>query len=256
MRGADCAHNSKMETGKLPRRVIYCCAVILLLLAVAGWRRAGHWLVREDPLARADAVVVLSGGMPFRAEAAAKLVQMGYAPEIWVSRPAGAQAELAALGIHFVGDEEYDREVLLHGRVPPDAIHIFPDVIVDTEQEVEEIAREMQRTGKTKVIIVTSPPHTRRVRALWAELVPKDRTAIVRAAYEDPFDADHWWRNTRDALSVTREVLALMNAWAGLPIRPHSELAGAAPVLPGLSASGPVHSLDKQVLQRKLKPIQ
>jgi hypothetical protein len=40
---------------------------------------------------------------------------------------------------------------------------------------------------------------------------------IVRASSQDPFDARHWWRNTTDALDVVREVLGLLNAWAGLP---------------------------------------
>ena len=41
---------------------------------------------------------------------------------------------------------------------------------------------------------------------------------MVRAAPEDPFDPRHWWRNSRDALDVVREVLGLLNAWAGLPV--------------------------------------
>ena len=62
---------------------------------------------------------------------------------------------------------------------------------------MNEITREMQRLGKTKVIIVTSPPHIRRVRTLWKRLAARQNQAIVRAAFEDLFDADHWWRNTR-----------------------------------------------------------
>jgi hypothetical protein len=42
----------------------------------------------------------------------------------------------------------------------------------------------------------------------------------VRAAGTDGFDAAHWWRNTHDALDVVREVLGLLNAWAGLPLQP------------------------------------
>ena len=75
---------------------------------------------------------------------------------------------------------------------------------------------------------MTSPPHTRRVRGLWHKLAPQNTKLIVHAAWQDPFDADHWWQNTRDALSVSREYFALMNLWAGLPIRPHSEVAPAS----------------------------
>jgi len=215
--------NAQAKPGPKRKPVLLGSAVLLLLLvaAVMAWRGAGRWLVREDPLSTADAVVVLSGGTPYRAEEAAKLFRMGDARQVWVSRPVGPASDLEKLGIHFIGSEEYDREVLLREGVPDQAVQILPDEIVNTEQEVHEISREMQRQGISKVIIVTSPQHTRRVRTLWAKLAPGDRKAVVRAAYEDPFDADHWWRNTRDALSVTREMLGLINAWAGLPVRPH-----------------------------------
>ena len=68
-----------------------------------------------------------------------------------------------------------------------------------------------QRAGWTS-------PHTRRVRALWRALTRDQSRAIVRAASADSYDGDHWWRNTRDALDVVREVLGLMNTWAGLPL--------------------------------------
>ncbi len=89
------------------------------------FRNAGHWLVREDPLGKADVIVVLSGGLPFRAEGAASVFKSGYAPAVWVSRPEGPQEELAALGIHFVGEEEYNREILVQEGVPDSAIRDF-----------------------------------------------------------------------------------------------------------------------------------
>jgi len=211
----------EMKTPSLRRR-----AVLLVLLLLAGsviaFRQAGRWLVREDPLSRADLIVVLSGAIPYRAEGAAKVFRLGYAPEVWVSRPESPAEELQELGIHFVGEEEYNHQILIQEGVPESAVHIFPETVANTEQEVEEIAREMRRTGKTTVIIVTSPQHTRRVKALWKTIVGNDPKLIVRAAAEDPFDADHWWRNTRDSLAVVREYLGLANVWSGLPVRPHN----------------------------------
>jgi uncharacterized SAM-binding protein YcdF (DUF218 family) len=211
-----------MKNAKLTRRLLGLFVLVVFLVAVlAGLRGAGRWLVREDPLSSADVIIVLSGRMPYRAEEAGKVFRMGYAPEVWVSRPESPRGRLEKLGIRFVGEEEYSREILIHQGVPEAAVHILPNTIVDTEQEVEETAREMRRTGKTRVILITSPEHTRRVRALWKKLVGENPKAIVRAAREDPFDPDHWWRNTRDAFAVVREMLGLMNAWAGLPVRPH-----------------------------------
>jgi uncharacterized SAM-binding protein YcdF (DUF218 family) len=199
-------------------------AIVLVAFAAAAiiaFRAVGNWLIREDALAPSNVIVVLSGSMPARAERAATVYRMGYAPEVWVSRPESEAADLAKLGVHYIGEEEYDRQVLIHEGVPESAIHIFPGAVIDTEQEVQETARLMRAQQKTTVIIVTSPPHTRRVRALWRNLVGENPKLIVRAAWEDTFDSQHWWKNTRDTFAVIREIMGLLNVWLGLPVRPH-----------------------------------
>lgn len=218
---ATCATNSGRK-----RRLGWALPLIVLLALVAAtiaFRGAGYWLVREDPLGKADVIVILSGGMPYRANGAANLYKAGYAPEVWVSRPEGPQQELAALGIHFVGEDEYNREILIRQGVPEVQITILPDIIINTQQEVNEIAREMRRTGKHTVIIVTSPEHTRRVKALWGKLVGSEPRLIARSAPNDPFVPNRWWGNTRDALAVMREYMGLLNVWAGLPVQPHAQ---------------------------------
>ncbi len=200
---------------------IVLAGVIVTLLAVAtiSFRELGSWLIREDRLDHADAIVVLSGSMPARAEEAARLFRTGYAPEVWISRPGSPASELAGLGVSYKGEEAYNREILIHTGVPESCIHYFPDAIVNTEEEVEEIARGLRSGGKTTAIIVTSRQHTRRVRTLWSKLAGKGLKAIVHAAPGDPFDV-HWWRTTRDTFAVLRETMGLVNVWAGLPVRP------------------------------------
>ena len=132
---------------------------------------------------------------------------MGYAPEVWLSRPFSPADELAKLGIHFDSEEDYNREILIHQGVPEAAIHILPEQVVNTEEELQEVGNEMRRNGKKTIILVTSPQHTRRVWTIWQKLVGGDLKAMVRAAHEDPFDPDHWWRNTGDVLSVVHETL-------------------------------------------------
>jgi uncharacterized SAM-binding protein YcdF (DUF218 family) len=196
--------------------------LIILIAAVFAFRGAGRWLDREDPLAHADVIFVLSGGLPERAQEAAKVFAVGYAPEVWFSRPDSPADKLAKLGIQFAGEEEYNRQILVHEGVPENAIHVLPGPVVNTEEELLEAGRELRRSGKTTVILVTSPQHTRRVWTLWQKLVGGDPKATVHAAHGDPFDPDHWWHNTRDVLSVVRETLGLLNAWAGLPVPPHA----------------------------------
>jgi uncharacterized SAM-binding protein YcdF (DUF218 family) len=214
-----------LERRETRKRGCSLAPLLLLILAIAGvvaFRGIGRWLVVEDPLDRADAIVVLSGGLPYRAIEAAKIFRLGLAPQVWLTRPANPSSVLGKMGISFEGEEGYSRAVLIHESVPESAIRILGPEIVNTEDEERVIISEMQATRASRVIIVTSPPHTRRVRALWQRLAPTGLTLIVRSASNDDYDADHWWRTTRDSLSVTRETMGLLNAWAGLPVRPAS----------------------------------
>jgi uncharacterized SAM-binding protein YcdF (DUF218 family) len=206
----------KIQISAISVFMFACC------LAFVAFRGAGRWLVREDPLAKADEIVVLSGSMPERAEEAGRIFQMGYAPDIWVSVPDSPRAQLATMGIPYSGEDDYNRAILIHDGVPAAEVKAFAHPIMDTENEIEEVSGQMRRDGKTSAIVVTSPQHTRRVRLLWNKIAGGGLRLIVRGAPQDPFDADHWWRNTRDTFAVVREVLGILNVWLGLPVRPHT----------------------------------
>jgi uncharacterized SAM-binding protein YcdF (DUF218 family) len=194
---------------------IACAFLALMLLAFFG---VGRWLVVEDPLGKARAIAVLSGRMPLRALEAAKLYRQGYASEVWLTRTSEPGESLKTMGISFEGEEVYSTRVLIHEGVPANAIHVLEPPIVNTADEVRVISKALEREKDGSVVLVTTKPHTRRVRLLWRKLAPEECHAIVRAAADDPFDPRHWWRTTGDALDVVREVLGIMNAWAGLPL--------------------------------------
>lgn len=197
--------------------------LIVLLLAVAGvilLHDAGRWLVREDSLQPADAIVVLSGRMPARAREAARLYREKWAPVVWVTRPAGIAEEMKSLGVPYVTEETYSQLVLIHSGVPAGSVFVFDQEILNTADEVRAVSSEMLRQHISTAIIVTSKPHTRRVRTLWEKLADPSLQVSVHAVEDDPFDASQWWRSTTDALDVVRELLGLFNAWAGLPLHP------------------------------------
>jgi uncharacterized SAM-binding protein YcdF (DUF218 family) len=204
----------------LALRVLYAIVGGGLVFAVLSFFGLGRWLVVEDPLVKARAIVVLSGAMPLRAVEAAKLYRAGYAPEIWLTHPAEPAETLRGMGIPFSGEDYYSKLVLIQEGVPPEAIHVLQPPIVNTVDEIRAAADALVPGKNGSVIIVTTKAHTRRVRLLWRRLAPPQSQAIVRAAASDPFDPRHWWRTTSDALDVVREVLGLLNAWAGLPLHP------------------------------------
>jgi uncharacterized SAM-binding protein YcdF (DUF218 family) len=209
---------------KLRGRLIW--AGILIVPAAIGllaFFGIGQWLVIQDPLVHADAILVLSGNLPDRALEAARLYHAGYAEQVWVSQPISPAEELKTMKIFFLGEDFYNEKVLLAKGVPADAIQITERPSANTVEEVRQIQEILRRNNSHNVIVVTSKVHTRRVRTIWNNVVGSDPHAIVRFAKDDPYDGAHWWRHTHDALDIAREMLGLCNAWAGFPVRPSRE---------------------------------
>jgi uncharacterized SAM-binding protein YcdF (DUF218 family) len=202
------------------RRIVLGLAGMVLSGAVVFLLYLGRWLVVEDPLEKAQAIVVLSGRMPLRAMEAAKLYRHGYAPKVWLTHSTEPGATLEAMGISYVGEESYNLRVLMHEGVSANDIRVLEPAIINTADELAAASTALAEEKGGTVIIVTSKVHTRRVRILWNRLAAGRGRAIVRAASDDPFEPRRWWRTTGDALDVVREFLGILNAWAGMPLRP------------------------------------
>jgi uncharacterized SAM-binding protein YcdF (DUF218 family) len=201
------------------RHIVLILTGVLLLGALVFLLCVGRWLVVEDPLAKANAIVVLSGRMPLRAMEAAKLYRDGYAPKVWLTHSTEPGATLGAMGISYFGEDVYDVQVLMHEGVPADSIRVLEPPIINTADEIAAVSAALEKEKGRAVIIVTSKVHTRRVRILWRRLA-RHGQAIVRAASDDPFEPRQWWRTTGGALDVVRELLGILNAWAGMPLHP------------------------------------
>jgi uncharacterized SAM-binding protein YcdF (DUF218 family) len=194
----------------------------LLFVALLAFFNVGRWLSVEDPLEKADAIAVLSGRMPDRVLEAARIYKGGYAPEVWLTHSTEPGVTLQKLSVVYTGEDTYDKLILEHEGVPENAIRVLEPPIVNTADEMKTIGRALKQGKFHKVILVTSKVHTRRTRTLWKHLSRQDGEAIVRGVSDDSFDPAHWWGTTGDALDVVREVLGMLNAWAGLPLRPAS----------------------------------
>jgi uncharacterized SAM-binding protein YcdF (DUF218 family) len=192
----------------------------ILFFGLLAFLNVGRWLVQEDPLRKADAIAVLSGRMPDRALEAARAYKQGYAPQVWLTHSREPGATLAQLSVQYVGEDSYDKQILMHQGVPENAILVLDPPIVNTADEMKTIGQQLHRENGHAVILVTSKVHTRRVKALWRRISAGDGEAIVHGVSDDSFDPARWWKTTQDAFDVVREVLGLLNAWAGLPLQP------------------------------------
>jgi uncharacterized SAM-binding protein YcdF (DUF218 family) len=212
------------EPPRAPRSSAPWIFASVLLLAigatVALLLNVGRWLVVEDPLEKATAIVVLSGRIPIRALEAARLYQAEWARQVWLTHPNEPTASLAVLDIDDPGEDALNARVLQHVGVSPTDIHTLTPPIANTVDEVRAIASEAEKQNAATVIIVTTKAHTRRVHALWKKYANSRARIIVRTPVDDSFDPAHWWRSTTDVLDVVREVLGMFNVWTGMPLRP------------------------------------
>jgi uncharacterized SAM-binding protein YcdF (DUF218 family) len=206
------------------RRAVICVLVLAgLLLAVrTALTGVGKWLVVEDPLRPAIAIAVLGGKMPFRAMGAAELYRAGYAREIWLPGPEGAAEHDP---IKKMGFSPYEPDlcykVLERMGVPRRAVRILnPLGVRNTREEMATISQMLRRAGGGRVIVVTSPTHTRRVRAIWSRVAWPMDELVVRYTRHEPRELklERWWEREEEKGIVVRELGGLMDTWGGFPM--------------------------------------
>jgi uncharacterized SAM-binding protein YcdF (DUF218 family) len=153
---------------------------------------------------------------------AAEIYRQGWAPEVWLYQdaPDVADAALAKLGIRHPSESEYDQQVLEQLGIPKAAIRILEPPTTNTVSEATLVAEELRRQGGDAAILVTSPLHTRRAKAIWHSVVGGHPQAILRYDSSEPCDPDHWWRSTEDVQAVVHELLGLINTYLGFVTKP------------------------------------
>jgi uncharacterized SAM-binding protein YcdF (DUF218 family) len=214
-----------MNLSSRKRRGLWFGAALLVGIVLAGFahasllREVASFLIIEDPLQPAAAIVVLGGHAPFRQIEAARLYHAGWAPLVFVVEegPSDEAAALRELGIHFVPEWELSRQVLLRRDVPASAIVVPKEKSIGTLEELR-VAYAAMLAKDAPVILVTSKYHTRRTRLTWNYVTEGRSKAIVRVASQDPFDPTRWWRERRFVLAVVREYLGLVNYYAWFPV--------------------------------------
>ncbi|MBW1742529.1 MAG: YdcF family protein, partial [Deltaproteobacteria bacterium] len=96
------------------------------------------------------------------------------------------------------------KEILLKKGVPEEAISFFSQGHVSTVEEAESLRKDLG--GKpTKLLVVTSPYHTRRAKAIFGDVLPNADIRVVATPYEN-FDPQ-WWTDKNSAIAVVLETV-------------------------------------------------
>lgn len=151
----------------------------------------GFYLSQQNPLEKADAIVVVSGGeTKARAEEGAKLYNDGWAPVMIFS---GAARDQDKSG---VSNAKAMAQFVKEQGVPDEAI-ILEEHSKTTFENAVEVAKIIKNHNWKKIILVTSPYHQRRTKMTFEFVLGKDYTLISRSATDSLWRKNGWWKSFR-----------------------------------------------------------
>src|SRR5437773_8629631 len=177
---------------------------------------AESWVV-EDPLDKADALIVLSDDNFYadRATRAAELFREGKAPLVVASgrrlRPSAGVAELM----------EHD---LVERGVPKGKILRFALDGDSTRDEAEALAKLAKTKKWHSAIIVTSNYHTRRARYIFRHVFPQGMETRVASAGACNTCLHTLWKNVAEDVACTPSVIIRGNYNGAMPFLGFGEL--------------------------------
>jgi uncharacterized SAM-binding protein YcdF (DUF218 family) len=188
-------------------------AVTAAVALVLSARSLGHLLHHDDPLERADVIVVLAGSWLSRVAEAGDLYRDHLAPLIVLSRelPDHGEQALRAKGIDVPGVTDVQVRALGAMGVPREAILLLEPQEA-TATEAARVAELTSARGWRTIIVVTDKLHTARARlVMMRHLEGTGARVLMRGSRYDPADVDHWWRRRADlrfALFEAQKMLA------------------------------------------------
>jgi len=204
--------------------------LLLTLYLVRGplLRALADWWVVDEPLEKAQAIVVLGGDnrMGDRVRHAAELYHTGWAP--WV----------VLTGTSY---RTYFNEVTLMEQeatnlgIPRERLVVLPQGGQSTLEEALALRSVLAEHNWRKIIVVTSNYHTRRARRIFHAVYRRHGTQVLMSAAPDSnFDTRRWWRQRSGRALLGLELLKSIHTWWDLlePPPPPPALV----CLPALSA--------------------
>lgn len=156
------------------------------------------YLSPQDTIAKADAIVVVSGGdTDARISEGVKLYMQEWAPKLIFS---GAAAE------GDVSNALAMKRIAASAGVNPDDIIIEEDSKT-TVENADFTADLIQNSGFKSIILVTSPYHQRRAYMLFRENLGEDFVIINHSAMDETWRKRNWWENANARFLTLGEIM-------------------------------------------------
>lgn len=173
----------------------------LLLSAV------GSALTADESLQPADALIVLAGNSPYRAEHAVDLYHAGWAPRLIISdEPVKTHGFVTTWrGLYEAG--------IAHLDVPSEAVIPLPGLAESTQDEARRSRDFLLEHGWKRAIVVTDPYHSRRALFIFRTTFAGTGLRVWSSpAMGSPLGRRDWWTSLDGVQRVVSEYAKF--AWA------------------------------------------
>jgi uncharacterized SAM-binding protein YcdF (DUF218 family) len=184
----------------------WVAAAALAMLALSVWAvlNAAHFFAGPaSPPVKADLIAVLGGDGGDRGLTAARLYASGMAPRVLIE---GLEATPSLVRRAILN---WRVQVLVDAGVP------LAQLEYDTEsanswEEALNTRRLMQARGWRRVLVVSDPPHMRRLSWTWGRVFEGSGLEFSLVASSPPdWKPDIWWRDEKSGAAVIMECIKI-----------------------------------------------
>jgi len=196
--------NDSGQKRRHPRRQL--AAIVVGLLVVAALiSRAGRVLVMSEPVADADAIVSLGSHEWERLPLAADLAVRNPRATVLLTQP----EKVTNFNCH---DCSHRLDRLRHAGVKPERVKILPLTVPSTYGEAVATLAFVRTSPVHRLIVVTSPYHTRRALATFRSVLKGTgvQVGIAPATATSEARPRQWWMTPYDRYYVVYEWAAMI----------------------------------------------
>ena len=190
--------------------------LLVLLICLFGFRYPimrglGQFLIAIDEEQKVTHAFVLSGGAFDRAPKGASLFLNGFADTI-VCTGKSIPHDLMAIGIDY-SEGEITRRFVVENGVPEGNVKLIEEG-TSTLEESEIIYDFCKKNGLTKIAIVSTKFHTRRVRRVFDKKF-KDSgiEVLIFGADATSYDEEKWWEGEYGLINFNNEYIKIAYYW-------------------------------------------
>jgi uncharacterized SAM-binding protein YcdF (DUF218 family) len=186
------------------RRVTTIVVCVIAAAVLAWWPRAGDALVVSRDMSRPQVIVALASHEWERLPAAASIANQNPESIVLLTQPRAPTPENCNRCSERVG-------WLVSLSVNRERIAVAPRLVANTYDEAEATRQYCERHGTQRLLVVTSPYHTRRALATFESVFAHSATSVgIAPAWNSSAHPQRWWSTPYDRWYVRYEWAALV----------------------------------------------